>query len=318
VEKEYKRIEGRDVSVVVPVYGGAQTLASLVAELTAVLSASCNRFELILVNDASPDQSWAVIAELAHTNETIRGISLMRNYGQHNALLCGIRSARYGTIITIDDDLQNPPEEIPRLLDKLDEGYDVVYGVPEQEQHGLWRDIASQITKIILSNAMGAETARNVSAFRGFRTQLRDAFQHYQGPFVSIDVLLTWATTRFCMIRVRHNARSKGTSGYTLRRLMTHALNMVTGFSALPLQIASFIGFAFAFMGMIVLAYVVGRYFLQGSPVPGFPFLASIIALFSGAQLFAIGIIGEYLARMHFRTMAQPAYLVRANIGGGE
>jgi undecaprenyl-phosphate 4-deoxy-4-formamido-L-arabinose transferase len=158
---------------------------------------------------------------------------------------------------------------------------------------------------------MGAETARNVSAFRAFRTPVREAFASYQGPFVSIDVLLTWATTRFAAVEVRHDSRRNGISNYTFRKLVVHALNMMTGFSTLPLQLASMVGFAFTLFGMGVLFYVVGRYLLQGGSVPGFPFLASIIALFSGAQLFALGIIGEYLARMHFRSMERPTYVVR-------
>jgi undecaprenyl-phosphate 4-deoxy-4-formamido-L-arabinose transferase len=235
----------------------------------------------------------------------------MRNYGQHNALLCGIRVAQYDIVITMDDDLQNPPTEVSKLLAKLEEGYDVVYGTPQAEQHGLWRDLASQITKIALQSAMGVDVARNVSAFRAFRTQLRAAFQDYQGPFVSIDVLLTWGTTRFAAIPVRHNQRRAGVSNYTFRKLVTHALNMMTGFSVLPLQLASLIGFGFTLFGLLVLAYVVGRFLIQGGSVPGFPFLASIIAIFSGAQLFALGIIGEYLARMHFRMMDRPPYVVR-------
>jgi undecaprenyl-phosphate 4-deoxy-4-formamido-L-arabinose transferase len=168
------------------------------------------------------------------------------------------------------------------------------------------------MTKLVLQNAMGAEIARNISAFRIFRTQVRDAFQQYRGPFVSIDVLLTWGTTRFGALMVRHDSRRAGISGYTLRKLTAHALNMMTGFSILPLQFASFIGFSFTVFGLLTLAFVISRYFIYGSPVPGFPFLASIIAVFSGAQLFALGIIGEYLARMHFRMMDRPAYTVRS------
>ena len=158
---------------------------------------------------------------------------------------------------------------------------------------------------------MGAETAKNVSAFRAIRTGLRNAFDTYQGPFVSIDVLLTWATTRFTSLKVRHDPRRLGNSGYTLRKLIIHALNMMTGFSVLPLQIASVIGFALTVFGLLVLAYVLGRYFIAGGSVPGFPFLASIISIFSGAQMFALGIIGEYIARIHFRTMDRPPYAVR-------
>ena len=302
----------RDVSVVVPVYNSSTILPRLVKELGSVLSACAGRYELILVNDSSPDQSWAVISEMSRQYPWVHGINLMRNVGQHNALLCGIRAAKFDVLVTLDDDLQNPPGEIPRLMERLDEGFDVVYGIPEHQQHGLWRNLASRVTKSVLQNAMGAEIAKNISAFRVFRTQVRESFQHYRGPFVSIDVLLTWGTTRFGALRVSHAPRLEGTSGYRLRTLITHSLNMMTGFSVLPLQIASVIGFTFTVFGMLTLAYVMGRYFIQGSPVPGFPFLASIVAMFSGAQLFALGIIGEYLSRMHFRAMEKPAYTVRS------
>jgi glycosyltransferase involved in cell wall biosynthesis len=282
-----------------------------------VLSALSSDFELILVNDGSRDQSWQIVEQLAAKHDWIVGINLMRNYGQHNALLCGIRTAKYEVVVTLDDDLQNPPEEIHRLLDKLAEGFDVVYGTPQHQQHGLWRDLASTVTKLALQGAMGVETARNVSAFRAFRTLVREAFVSYQGPFVSIDVLLTWGTTRFAAVSVRHDLRTVGTSNYTFRKLVTHALNMMTGFSTTPLQIASLVGFIFALFGLGVLTYVMGRYLLQGDSVPGFPFLASVIAIFSGAQLFALGIIGEYLARMHFRMMEKPPYVVQQLLTDG-
>src|SRR6266853_357284 len=211
----------------------------------------------------------------------------------------------------MDDDLQHPPEEIPKLLEVLAGGYDVVYGTPEREQHGVGRDFASWVTKLALQNVMGAEIARQVCAFRAFRAQVAKAFAHYEGSFVSIDVLLTWGTNRFASTPVKHRPRGQGTSGYTFRKLMTHAMNMMTGFSTRPLQVASLIGFVFTLFGLAVLAYVVIRYFVQGGAVPGFPFLASIIAIFSGAQLFALGIIGEYLARMHFRRLQNPPYVVR-------
>lgn len=298
-------------SVVVPVYNSQQILPDLVSRLRDVLAAATHDYEVLLVNDGSQDESWRVIRQLATEHRWIRGMDLMRNFGQHNALLAGIREARHGIIVTIDDDLQHPPEEIPRLLEKLAEGYDVVYGTPEREQHGLWRDLASRITKLALQTAMGAETARGVSAFRAFRTHVRGAFANYDGAFVSIDVLLTWSTTRFAAVRVRHDSRPIGVSNYTFRKLVTHALNMTTGFSVLPLQFASMIGFVFTVIGVLVLAYVLGRFLVEGGSVPGFPFLASAIAIFSGAQLFALGIIGEYLARVHFRTMGRPAAVVR-------
>jgi undecaprenyl-phosphate 4-deoxy-4-formamido-L-arabinose transferase len=303
------------LSIVVPVYNSEESLPLLCARLHEVLPQLTERYEIVLVNDGSRDRSWDAIQALSAESPVVRGICMMRNYGQHNALLCGIRAARHEVIVTMDDDLQHPPEMIAPLLDQLAQGSDVVYGVPQQEQHGLLRDLASQITKMALQSAMGADVARNVSAFRAFRTQLRDAFQAYRAPYVSIDVLLTWGTTRFSAVRVRHEPRRIGQSNYTFRKLVTHAFNMITGFSTLPLQIASLVGIGFALFGVLVLVYVVGRYLLQGGSVAGFPFLASVIAIFSGAQLFALGIIGEYLARMHFRMMDRPAYTVRHEVG---
>jgi undecaprenyl-phosphate 4-deoxy-4-formamido-L-arabinose transferase len=300
------------ISVIVPVYRSAPILPELHRRLVDALGALAGRYEIILVEDGGGDDSWSVIERLAEQDGHVRGIRMSRNYGQHNALLCGIRAARYELIVTLDDDLQNPPEEMGKLVDRLvAEDVDVVYGTPANEQHGFLRDQGSQITKLALQSAMGAETARNVSAFRAFRTRLRDAFEPYGGPYVSIDVLLTWGTTRFSHVSVRHEARRQGKSNYTLRTLATHAFNMMTGFSTLPLQIASLVGFVFTLFGFGILAIVLLTYIANGgSTVPGFAFLASIIAIFSGAQLFALGIIGEYLARIHFRTMDRPAYIV--------
>jgi glycosyltransferase involved in cell wall biosynthesis len=302
------------LSVVVPVYNSAGSLRVLVTRIQEALPSPVP--EIVLVNDGSSDESWAVIRELSERNPAVRGINLMRNYGQHNALLAGIRAARGEAIVTMDDDLQHPPGEIPRLLAALADGYDVVYGTPRRLPHSILRNAASWITKLVLQKAMGAETARKVSAFRAFRTNLRKAFENYQSPFVSVDVLLTWGTRRFTAVEVEHLPRQIGRSQYTLRSLVTHALTVATGFSTLPLRLASLVGFSFTLLGLVVLAWVVGRYLISGDSVPGFPFLASIIAIFSGAQFFAHGIIGEYLARMHARMMERPTYAVADAIEG--
>ena len=298
------------VSVVVPVYNSAQILPDLVKRLEPVLSATGCPFELVLVNDGSNDDSWEVIERLASEKPWIRGLGMMRNYGQHNALLAGIRAAKYWLTVTMDDDLQHPPEELPKLLAAMTDDLDVVYAPPIEEQHGLLRDIASIVTKLTLQSAMGADHARKGSAWRVFRTRLRDAFAEFRSPLASVDVLLTWGTRRFGAIPLRHDPRAAGKSNYTLGKLVRHSFNMMTGFSVLPLQIASLIGFVFTLFGFGVLVYVVIRFMIEGSSVQGFPFLASVIAIFSGAQLFALGIIGEYLARMHFRIMDKPTYIV--------
>jgi glycosyltransferase involved in cell wall biosynthesis len=308
VEAETK-VSKPTCSTVVPVYKTAETLSLLVDRLGNVLPGISESYEVILVDDSSMDNSWALIEQLAEKYPWVVGIQLMRNYGQHNALLCGIRQARYDVIVTLDDDLQNPPEEIPFLLAELDKGFDVVYGVPQKEQHGLWRDLASRVTKLVLQTTMGVRMAREVSAFRAFRTELRKGFEQYTAPLVMIDVLLSWGTSRFSAVTVRHEPRANGGSNYTFRKLVTHALNMVTGFSTLPLRFASLLGFLFTLFGAGVLVYVVGRYFLQGS-IPGFPFLASIITIFSGVQLLTLGIFGEYMARLYDRVMGRPTYVI--------
>ena len=299
------------VSVVVPVYRSVQSLAELTRRVRTTLADWPAPVEIVLVEDDGGDGSWELISELARADPRIRGFRHRRNYGQHNALLTGIRAARHEVVVTIDDDLQNPPEEIPKLLVALDRGFDVVYGTPVQRRHGLMRNLASSVTKLALQGAIGVDTARKASAFRAFRTELRGAFADYNNPNVLIDVLLTWGTTRFGAVTVENAERRFGKSNYTLRALARLAANMATGFSVLPLKIASVVGFFFTLFGMGLLVYGVASYFIRGSSVAGFTFLASIIALFSGAQMFALGIIGEYLARIHVRSMGRPVAVLR-------
>jgi glycosyltransferase involved in cell wall biosynthesis len=299
------------VSIVVPVFNSAGSLEALVARVAAVRDRLGGASELILVDDGSRDGSWATVERIAAREPWVRGLALLRNYGQHNAVLCGVRAAAHEVVVTMDDDLQNPPEEIPKLLGRLAEGFEVVYGAPERQQHDRWRALASRVTKLVLQSVLGAETARNISAFRAFRTSIRDAFADFRQPYVNIDVLLTWGASRFGYCKVRHDPRRVGKSSYTLRKLLVHAGNMVTGFSVLPLQIASLLGFVAMTFGFGVLAFVLGYYFLHGGAVPGFTFIASTVAIFAGVQLFALGIIGEYLARLHFRMMERPCYAIR-------
>ena len=303
------------ISVVVPAYKSGASLPLLVQRLEPVLESLADEFELIVIDDASQDDTWSVIEELVEKYAWVRGVELTRNFGQHSALLCGIREVRFGTVVTMDDDLQHPPESLPELIAALQDDVDVVYGAPRTAAHGLSRNLASQVTKLALRHAIGVEMARHVSAWRVFRCDLRRAFAKFGGPFVSIDVLLTWATTRFAVVFVPHDARRFGRSNYTFGHLVRHSLNMMTGFSVLPLQFATWVGFGMALFGVGILAYVVGNWFLRGS-LPGFPFLASIIAILSGAQLLTLGIIGEYLARMHFRLMDKPSYAVRRIYSG--
>ena len=298
-----------NVSVVVPVYNGSDTLPMLVDEVGKVLPALTDEFELVLVNDGSPDQSWQVIHALSQNHPWVRGIDLMRNYGQHNATLCGVREARYEIIIIIDDDLQNPPREIPKLLEKLEEGYDVVYGVPRKRQQVWWKSLASTIVKRAIAYVMGLRTVRDIGAFKAFRADLRRSFDRYNSPDVLVDVLLSWGTSRFATVAVDEAPRAVGTSNYNLIKLIKVSLLVLTSYTTVPLRLASIVGFLFTLFGVGVLGYVLTIYFTLGS-IDGFPFLASTITIFSGVQLFALGIIGEYLARVFERTGGRPTYTI--------
>ena len=299
------------LSVVVPVYGAEQSLGELVDRLMAVLPSLAAEFEVLLVNDASPDKSWSVIEMLSASHPCVFGLDLSRNYGQHNALLAGIRRARHELIVTMDDDLQHRPEQIEVLLSALSRDVDVVYGYAAEEEHGVARSVASRVTKLALASALGLKTAKHVSAFRVFRVHLRDAFHGNQDASVSLDVLLSWGTTRVEAVPVVMNKRPYGTSGYTFRKLVTHALNMLTGYSTAPLRAVTFLGLFMALFGLVMLGIVVGRYLTAGPAQPGFAFIASTVAIFSGAQLFCLGMLGEYIGRMHFRSMGRPTYAVR-------
>ena len=309
--------EAGSVSIVIPVYNGAQSLPELVRRIHKAMDPTGLIFEILLINDGSRDDSWGIISKLAKADQAIRGFDLLRNYGQHNALLIGIRAAAYDIIVTLDDDLQHPPEEIPLLLARIMHGCSLVYGTPEQLRHNIGRNLASRVIKSLMRHLMGMKSMTETSPFRAFRTDLRKAFNGYNGPFVDIDALLGWATAKVDCVVVHFDERHHGASAYNFSRLINHTLNMVTNFSVVPLRLANYLGLLSALFGILVLVYVIGRYFIQDINIPGFAFLGSIIAIFAGVQLFSLGIIGEYIIRIHFRTMGKPAAVVREETGQG-
>ncbi len=297
------------ISIVIPVYNGDRTIRPLVERLSTALPPIASQFEVILVNDDSPDQSWEAICALNEKYPFVRGIHLMRNYGQHNATLCGVRAAAYPVIVTMDDDLQHPPEEIHKLIEKLAEGYDVVYGYPNKMPHSFVRNFFSRATKRTLAFVMGVKTVKEISAFRAFRTDLRNAFENYQNAGVILDALLSWGTTRFTSVLVDEAPRTIGESNYNFIKLVREAFLVLTGYSTAPLKLASYLGFGATIFGVISFLYVIISYFVRGS-IDGFTFLASTILIFSGVQLFTLGIFGEYLARIFDRSMEQPTYVI--------
>ena len=300
----------KNASVIIPVYNGEDTIIQLTERLLKVLPELFNNYEIILVDDCSPDGSWRVLKELqAKYPDVVRSIHLSRNYGQHNATLCGIRAARFEICVTMDDDLQHPPEQLHLLIEELDKGFDVVYAVPKKLPHSWWRNLGSKLTKLILTKIMGIPI-REIGAFRVFHTNLRDAFANYRSPEVYIDPILSWGTKNFSHVYVEEDKREIGESNYSFAKLVKAALLILTGYSTAPLRFASMLGFLFMFFGVAILIYVLIVKISLGS-TPGFPFLASIISIFSGVQLFTLGIIGEYLARVYDRASDRPPYMIR-------
>lgn len=300
-------------SVVIPVYNSAETLTTLVSRVEAALTNIA--FEIIFVDDCSNDTSWSVIEQLARDHSQVSGIRLLKNSGQHAALLAGIRNVSAPITITMDDDLQNPPEDIPLLLAMLTPEVDVVYGVASKPRHSLFRNTTGRLTRYFLRLGLGIQHSQLTSPFRAFRTQLRDGFASELGPGVSLDALLNWSTSRFASVEVEHHERANGKSNYNFWKLLRFMIDTATGYSTLPLRLATGLGLATITLSIGVLFYVLVRPLMTGESVPGFPFLAATIAIFSGTQLLVLGVIGQYIGRMHFRIMNKPTYTVAERTG---
>jgi undecaprenyl-phosphate 4-deoxy-4-formamido-L-arabinose transferase len=297
------------ISLVCPVYCSAQTLRILVDQICTSLNGT-HKFEILLIDDRSPDSSWLEISQISKENSAVRGIRLGRNVGQHGALLAGIRSARFDKIVTIDDDLQNPPSEVIKLVQTLDSNGGVVYGVSADVKQKMWRRASSIGAKQLFKKFLGFDSAVNISSFRAFETNLRDAFSGEIGPSVSIDSLLTWSTSTFCSIDVQHHPRLQGKSHYSFRKLVRFMIDTATGYSVVPLRLATTLGSIVTIFGFVMFLWVTIRPLLTGVTVPGFPLLAASLAIFSGTQLLVLGILGEYIGKMHFRVMNKPSYVI--------
>lgn len=303
-----------DVSVVVPTFRSPTTLPRLVERII-----NCgwftNQSELVIVDDGNDDDTWRVILGLAERNNQVRGLRLGRNFGQHAALLAGVRTARNPLIVTLDDDLQNPPEEVPKMLAALSHEVDVVYGLPARRRQSPWRNFTSMGSKWLMRYSLGFLHATDISAFRVFRTRLRESFDGDLGPGVSMDALLNWSTTRFASVEVGHEERQQGRSNYGFRKLLRFMLDTATGYSTVPLRFATALGLVTVALSVAVMVWVLWKPITTGESVPGFPFLATTIAIFSGVQLIVLGVLGQYIGRMHFRVMAKPTYTIAESTG---
>jgi glycosyltransferase involved in cell wall biosynthesis len=301
-----------EYSVVIPVYNSEATLEELYSRLQSVLKPISGNFEIIFIDDASHDRSWQKLEELHSRDNRVKVIQLMYNFGQHNAIMCGFHFVQGEYVITMDDDLQNPPEEIPKLIDRIKEGYDLVYGEYLSKKHNWFRNIGSSLVQLMYRKVFNVYN--NLSAFRIIKRQLIQNILNYDRNYVFIDGLLAWNTKNIGEIRVLHRERKHGRSGYGLGKLITLSLNMITNFSVVPLQMASILGLLFALLGFIMGVLFFVKKIIFGIPLTGYASLIVAITIFSGIQLLSLGLIGEYIGRIHININKRPQYEIRKQL----
>lgn len=297
------------ISVVVPVYNSEASIVELARIVEQVLSETA--WELILVDDGSATPTWECIRQLSR-HDNIKGVRLARNSGQHVALLAGVSVTSGDIIVTIDDDLQFDFHDVRRLLDVLSRkpSVDLVYGWSPSAAGSGWRRLASRGFRAVVARMLGMPEFVHVSPFRAFRATLLRSFPAEVSAGALLDAHLAWSTQRLDWVEVVHRERAHGKTGYSLRKLIRLAIDVVTSYSVRPLRTVALLGLSTAAFGLAVLSFVIVRY-LAGSAAPnGLPFIASIIALFAGAQMLSLGIIGEYLGRIHVKVMGRPGYVI--------
>jgi len=307
------RSSAPDLSVVIPVYGSAAILPELARRLQEVLEVTygAGSFEVVMVEDCGPDHAWQVIVKLAASRPWLRAIQLRKNAGQHNAIMAGLRQARGRFIVTMDDDLQHDPEDIPRLVATLEAGYDLCYAQFEDRQHALWKRLGSRFNDVVASRLLRKPKGLYLSPFRAVRRAIRDEALRYEGPFVYVDGLLLQSTNNIATIQAQHHARSDGQSGYSLRKSISLWLQMATSFSVTPLRFVSIAGIAASCIGFLRAVVVfVSKLMSPGLPV-GWASLIIAVLMMGGLQLLALGAIGEYVGRVLLSLNRRPQYVVR-------
>jgi len=299
-------IAERSISVVVPIFNGDKYIDALISRIRACLPTLASSYEVILIDDGSTDNSWEKIARYAGAGDVI-GIRMAKNCGQHAATMAGILQARKRYIATMDQDLQHNPADLAVLMEKLDSGCQLVYGAPITKPNNAVRNILTAMAKRALSFAANQKSLVQISAFRMFDSGLKSYLEEYRGPQIILDVVLLWGASNVSTVEVDIAPSEK--SNYNYLSLINVTIRVLISFSTAPLRLASWIGFSMTILGFAVLMYVLWVYFTQGS-IPGFPFLASLVTLFGGAQLFVFGIFGEYLAKIYEATLGKPIFTI--------
>jgi len=311
-----KKTESKELtlSIIVPVYRSASILPRLVEEVRSacVNSARIETFELILVCDASPDNSWDIIEQLAHDNSFVKGVCLRRNFGQHNATMAGLSLSLGSNVVIMDDDLQHPPSEIPHLVEALQKGADVCYTRYGNRQHQAWKKMGSMFNNWVATLLLAKPKNLYLSSFKALRREVVIEVIRYNGPYAYIDGLILDVTRNIVSIEIEHQARYSGESGYNLIRSVSLWLKMATGFSIVPLRFASMLGLMITLIAFLSLIFVVSARIINPSISAGWPSVISTILFLGGVQLACIGIIGEYIGRTYLLVNRKPQYVIRA------
>ncbi len=298
------------LSIVIPVYNSGDTIASLVEQLANLPIEGGH--ELILVNDGSKDNT-AEVCEALVPNATfpVRFINLSRNFGEHNAVMAGLRYARGEYVITMDDDLQNPPSEVVKLFKYArEQKKDVIYTYYKQKQHSAWRNFGSWLTNQVADILLDKPKNLYLCSFRCMNSFLVQQICQYEGPFPYVDGLILQVTQSIGQLEVAHSPRQQGQSSYNLRKLVRLWLNMFLNFSVIPLRLSTAVGFLFSAVGFLGTLYVVVDHFIEGAPL-GWSSLMFTLLLFSGVQLLILGIAVEYIGRLYLTSNKRPQFVVR-------
>lgn len=299
------------LSVVVPVYNGADTIEELVQAVSGLEVPG--GLEMILVHDCGKDNSWAILKELAASSKVqMTVINHARNYGEHNTVMTGLRHARGQYVITMDDDLQNPPSEVLKLYEHMrNNDLDVVYAIYAKKEHAIWRNVGSKFANAVADWISDKPRGLYLSTFRCMSRFLVDKLVEYRGPFVYMDGLIFQITLRAESVEVQHLPNRTGRSNYTLSRLIGLWLTILMSFSVKPLRISTAVGFGMFAIGMIGAIYIVTAELLYGPKVSGWASLASMILVFTGTQLLVLGLLGEYVGRTFLTLNGKPQSAIR-------
>jgi len=299
------------ISIIIPVYNSESNIEKLYLELKKTFELKNIIFECIFVDDGSFDGSWNEILKISKKYSNIFGYRLSKNFGQQNATLLGARKSNYDLVVTMDDDFQHPPKEIFKLLEKIDNKTDVVYGVPKEEKRNKFRNFFSIFIKIFFKKILKIDHARKFNSFRLFRRKIITDLDKFNSSIVDIDALLSWATTNVKSVELENDLRKKGKTGYNIFNLIDYFFNMLVGISTAPLRLALYLSVVFLIFGFILFLYVIFTFFSSENVVPGFTFLAALILIFSAVQIFLIGLMGEYISKIFSRSVNKPQYIIK-------